>query len=135
MSEKLVQRPDLEKAQHLGLVIGLSCRNLRGFAFMWLNVFSFIGATRNAPGRTLILPGVSSPFSILLVSYWESEKAMMQFVRSPAHLRWMRFIYKHPRSLNLFNETYGRPQSANYINEPRGYAGSLLTPNQPGRPS
>lgn len=133
MSEKLVQRPDLENAQHLTLIVALSCRGPRGFIFMWLNIFSFIWATKKAPGCTEILPGVSSPFSILLVSYWESSRDMMHFVRSPPHLRWMRFIYKHPHSLNLCNETYGRPQSANYINRPRGYAGSLQTNNQQGR--
>jgi len=134
MSETLVQRPDLDNAEHLALVIGLSCRNPLGFVWMWLNIVSFILATRKAPGCTMILPGVSSPFSILLVSYWATQRDMMRFVKSPAHLRWMRFIYKYPRSLNLFNETYSRPQSANYINSPRGYAGSLQSNSQQGRP-
>lgn len=131
MKETLVQRPDLDNAEHLTLIVGLSCRNLRGFLFMWMNVISFIWATKKAPGCTHILPGVISPFSILLVSYWSSPRDMMRFVKAPAHLCWMQFIYKHPRSLNLFNETYGRPQSANYINSPRGYAGSLI--NEQGR--
>lgn len=132
MKETLVQRPDLEKAEHLTLIVGLSCRNLRGFLFMWMNVFSFIWSTKQAVGCTHILPGVISPFSILLVSYWESPRDMMRFVKAPAHLRWMKFIYKYPSSLSLFNETYSRPQSANYINSPRGYAGSLQS-KQEGR--
>jgi hypothetical protein len=130
MSENLVQRVDLEKAEHLTLIVGLSCRNLRGFIFMWLNIFSFIWATKKAAGCTEILPAVMGPFSILLVSYWETPRDMMRFVKSPAHLRWMDYIYKHPRSLNLFNETYGRPQRANHINRPRGYAGSLISTQQ-----
>lgn len=134
MSDKLVQRPDLEQAEHLTLIVGLSCRNILGFMFMWVNIFSFIWATKKASGCTHILPGVISPFSILLVSYWEGPRDMMRFVKSPAHMRWMRFIYKYPRSLNLFNETYSRPQSANFINSPRGYAGSILN-NQQGRRS
>ncbi len=134
MNETLVQRPKLENAEHLTLIVGLSCRSIRGFLFMWINIFSFIWATKKAAGCTHILPGVISPFSILLESYWESPRDMMEFVRSPEHRRWMRFIYKFPRSLNLFNETYGRPQSANYINSPRGYAGSLQSSQQGRRP-
>jgi hypothetical protein len=134
MSERLIEVPDLEKAEHLAIIIGMSCRGPLGFLFMWINIFNFIWATKKAPGCTHILPGIASPFSIFLVSYWESPRDVQRFVRSPAHLRWMRFIYKYPRSLNLFNETYSRPQRANYINRARGYAGSLVN-SQRGRQS
>jgi len=122
MSSTLVQKPNLDQAQHLTLVIGMSCRNLRGFIYMWTHVFSFILATKKAEGCVQVLPGISGPFEILLVSYWENGKVMMQFVGSKTHRKWMSFIYKNPRSMNLFNETYGRPQTANYINKAKGYA-------------
>jgi hypothetical protein len=125
MSAKIVQRPDLTDAKQLTLVIALSCRDLRGFLFMWMNIISFMRETKRAAACSEFLPGISSPFHILLVSYWTNEEGLQAFVRSKAHVRWMKFIYRHPNSLNLFNETYAAPVSANFINSVRGYAKSL----------
>ncbi len=124
MSRGLVQSPDLENSKHLTLIVGLSCRNLRGFIFMWVHIFEFIRSTQKAEGCLHAIPGVISPFSIVLLSYWRQPEDMQAFVRSKAHIEWMQFIGKHPKSLNLFNETYERPIRANYINQPKGYAGA-----------
>lgn len=126
MKPSLVQKPDLENAQYLTLVIGLSCRNLLGFIYMWAHIFSFIMATKRASGCVQVLPGISGPFEIFLISYWENGQDMMKFVGSRPHVRWMLFIYKYPRSLNLFNETYSKPQAANYINRAKGYAACVV---------
>jgi hypothetical protein len=122
MGNHLVRQPDLEGTTSLTLFIGLSCRTPRGFFFMWTRIVSFIMATRTSEGCHLVLAGIGSPFRIQLVSYWRDEEAMTAFVRSRAHVTWMRFIYKHPDSLNLFNETYKKPCRANYINRPGGVA-------------
>ena len=128
MSAKdLVKKPDLSgpKATATTLIIGLSCKNLRGFVYMWTNIFSFILSTKNADGCLQTLNGISSPFKILLVSYWQSPEQITRFVRSKEHVSWMQFIYRHPTSLNLFNETYGAPVRANYINAVAGYAATV----------
>lgn len=124
MSRGLVQTPDLNESKHLTLVIGLSCRNLRGFLFMWIHIIEFIRSTQKAEGCLQVLPGVSGPFSILLISYWRQAEDMQSFVRSKNHIKWMQFIGRYPNSLNLFNETYERPVRANFINQPKGYAGA-----------
>ncbi len=121
-----IERPHLEGQQRLTLIVGMSCRNLRGFVFMWTHIAHFIWATARASGCISILPGVSSPLSLTLVSYWSSSKELYRFVRSPAHLKWMTFLTRHPNSLNLFNETYAAPVSANFVKRARGYAKGLM---------
>ena len=110
------------------LIIGLSCRNPRGFIWMWSQIFSFVLKTKNAPGCVAVLPGLTSPLRILLVSYWENESYMMDFVKSKPHLKWMFYINRHPHDLNLFNETYSSPSAANFINQANGF--SLMSNNQ-----
>ncbi len=127
---KLHTEVRLEGARDLTLIIGLSSRNLFGFIFLWTHIFFFIWKTKRAPGCSQALPGIAGPFEVLLISYWDSEESLKAFVRSKAHIRWMQFIYKHPRSMNLFNETYSAPLRANFINEARGYAKCVETAEQ-----
>ena len=122
MKNKLVQQPPLTDSKALTLIIGLSSRNLLGFFYMWTNIFGFILHTKKAEGCLHTCAGISSPIAIQLISYWDSEDALMKFVKSKAHVSWVRFIYRHPRSLNLFNETYRAPYRANYINKPVGFS-------------
>lgn len=126
---KLHTEVKLEGAQNYALLIGIQARNLRGFIFLWTRLFGFIQSTQKAPGCLSVLPGISGPRGAVLMSYWESEASLKAFVRSPAHVRWMQFIYRHPESLDLFNETYGAPLRANFINQPRGYAEGLIESN------
>ena len=104
------------------MVIGLQCRTVLGFLYMWTHILWFLIAVRRADGCIHSLAGISSPFSILMISYWESEKHLLRFVGHPSHVAWMRFTKKHPRALNLFNETYASPLRANHINAARGFA-------------
>lgn len=122
-----IHRPPLEGQQRLTLIVGISCRNLRGFIFMWTHVAQFILATRRASGCVSILPGLSSPFSMTLISYWSTPLELAQFVKTPAHVKWMKYLARHPESLRLFNETYAAPVSANFVMEARGYAEDLKT--------
>lgn len=124
--KKLHTELDLEGASDYTLIIGISARNLRGLVFLWSHILSFIFSTKKAEGCLAVLPGISGPFQALLVSYWDSEENLKAFVRSRAHVKWMQYIYRHPQSLDLFNETYSAPLRANFINHPRGYAHGAL---------
>ncbi len=113
---------NLEGSPYLHLVIGMSARNPLGFLYLWSSIGAFVWANKRAPGCIQVLPGISSPISVILLSYWESEEALASFVRSKPHRKWMKFFYRFPSSLNLYNETYRSPISAKYHNQPKGYA-------------
>ena len=122
MAKNLVTKPDLTKGKALTVVIGMSCMNWRGFVFMWTHIFEFVWKTMKAEGCIHTHAGISSPLSILLISYWESEDHLTRYVRSNMHTKWMKFIYRFPTSMSLFNETYAAPMRANYINRAGGYS-------------
>ncbi len=122
MNKALKQQPDIKSHVRKTLIIGISSRNLLGFFYMWIHLFSFIRETMNAEGCLEVIPGITSPFQFILISYWDSDQALEKFVRHPEHVKWMRFIYKNPSTLNLFNETYANPERANFINSPKGFA-------------
>ena len=116
-----IYKPVLGPTPVCTMVVGLGARNLRGFFFLWTRIASFVRETKRADGCRGVCPGISSLQRLLLVSYWRNREALQAFVRSPAHVAWMRFIAKHPDSLDLFNETYGQPVALNTINTRGGY--------------
>jgi len=120
-----IYRPKLGSTPVCTMVVGLGARNLRGFFFLWTQIASFVRETRRATGCRGVCPGISSLRRLILVSYWRDREALQAFVRSPAHVAWMRFIAKHPDSLDLFNETYGQPMALNTINTRGGYTAAV----------
>ena len=125
MTNDLVRKPDLTHAEALTVVIGLSCRDWRGFVFMWAHIVEFVWKTMKADGCLHTHAGISSPFTILLISYWETGEHVTRYVRSKPHTTWMKFIYRFPTSMSLFNETYAAPMRANYINRAGGYSATI----------
>ena len=116
-----IYKPNLGSTSVCTMVVGLGARNWRGFFFLWTQIVSFVMDTKRAEGCRGVCPGISSLRKLILVSYWRDRQALLAFVRSPAHLAWMRFIAKHPDSLDLFNETYGPPVALNTINRRGGF--------------
>ena len=116
-----IHQPILGSTPVCTMVVGLGARNLRGFFFLWTRIVAFVRETRRAEGCRGVYPGISSLHRLILVSYWRDRQALQAFVRSPAHGHWMRFIARHPDSLDLFNETYGQPVALNTINRPEGF--------------
>ena len=122
MRKDLVIKPDFSKGTAQTVVVGLSCRNLKGFIFMWTQIIGFILYTKNAEGCLESIPGICSPFKVVLLSYWETPEHVTHFLRSKAHVAWMQFLYANEDSVNLFNEVYGAPLRGTYINQAAGYA-------------
>ena len=120
-----IHKPHLGDTPVCTMVVGLGARNLRGFFFLWTQIVSFVRETRRADGCRGVCPGISSLRKLILVSYWRDRKALQAFVRSPVHVGWMRFIAKHPDSLDLFNETYGQPVALNTINQRAGFTAAV----------
>jgi quinol monooxygenase YgiN len=116
-----IYKPTLGSTPVCAMVVGLGARNLRGFFFLWTQIVSFVRETKRADGCRGVCPGISSLRRLILVSYWRNREALQAFARSPAHVEWMRFIAKHPDSLDLFNETYGQPVALNTINARGGF--------------
>ena len=116
-----IYKPRLGDTPVCVMVVGLAARNLRGFMFLWANILFFVRATRSAPGCRGVCPGISSLRRLILVSYWKDRESLQAFARSPVHVDWMRFIGRHPDSLDLFNETYGQPVALNTINTRGGF--------------
>lgn len=119
-----IHKPKLGSTPVCMMVVGMGARNLRGFLFLWTRIMSFVLETRRADGCRGVYPGISSLRRLILVSYWRNREALQAFARSPAHVAWMRFIAKHPDSLDLFNETYGQPVALNTINARGGFTGA-----------
>lgn len=116
-----IHKPDLGSTPVCMMVVGLGARNLRGFLFLWTQIASFVRETKRAEGCRGVCPGISSLRRLILVSYWRDRAALQAFARCPVHVAWMRFIAKHPDSLDLFNETYGPPVALNTINARGGF--------------
>ena len=116
-----IYKPNLGSTPVCTMVVGLGARNLRGFLFLWTQIASFVRDTRRAAGCHGVCPGISSLRRLILVSYWRDREALQAFARSPVHVAWMRFIAKHPDSLDLFNETYSQPVALNTINARGGF--------------
>ncbi|NCZ96999.1 DUF4188 domain-containing protein [bacterium] len=120
-----IHKPHLGDTPVCTMVVGLAARNLRGFLFLWGQIVSFVRFTRQADGCRGVCPGISSLRRLILVSYWRDREALQAFARSPAHVAWMKFIARHPESLDLFNETYGQPVALNTINTRGGFAAAV----------
>jgi len=126
-----IHKPQFVSTPVCTMVVGLAARNLRGFVFLWSRIASFVLGTRGAPGCRGVYPGISSLRRLILVSYWQDRESLQAFARSPTHVSWMRFIARHPDTLDLFNETYGPPVSLNTINQREGFTAALEKENQP----
>ena len=126
-----IYKPNLGSTPVCTMVVGLGARNLRGFLFLWANIAAFVRHTKRAEGCRGLCPGISSLRRLILVSYWRDREALQAFVRSPAHVAWMRFIAKHPDSLDLFNETYGQPVALNTINTRGGFTAAAEQEERP----
>ena len=126
-----IYKPNLGSTSVCTMVVGLGARNLRGFLFLWANIAAFVRQTKRAEGCRGVCPGISSLRRLILVSYWRDREALQAFVRSPAHVAWMRFIAKHPDSLDLFNETYGPPVDLNTINTRGGFTAATEQEERP----
>ena len=116
-----IYKPQLGVTPVCTMVVGMGARNFRGFLFLWTRIASFVWETRRAEGCRGVYPGISSLRRLILVSYWKDREALQAFARSPAHVAWMKFIARHPDSLDLFNETYGQPVALNTINTRGGF--------------
>ena len=126
-----IYKPNLGSTPVCTMVVGLRARNWRGFFFLWTQIVSFVMDTKRAEGCRGVCPGISSLRRLILVSYWRDREALQAFVRSPAHVAWMRFIAKHPDSLDLFNETYGPPVALNTINTRGGFTAAAEQEERP----
>lgn len=119
-----IYKPKLGSTPVCMMVVGMGARNLRGFIFLWTRILAFVLQTKRADGCRGVYPGISSLRRLILVSYWRDREALQAFARSSVHVAWMRFIAKHPNSLDLFNETYGQPLALNTINARGGFTGA-----------
>ena len=116
-----IYKPNLGSTPVCLMVVGMGARNLLGFLFLWTQIASFVRDTKRADGCRGVCPGMSSLRRLILVSYWRDRESLQAFARSSVHVAWMRFIAKHPDSLDLFNETYGQPLALNTINLRGGF--------------
>ena len=120
-----IHKPALGNTPACMMVVGMAAKNLRGFFFLWAKIVSFVRETRRAEGCRGVYPGISSLRRLILVSYWKNRDALQAYARSPVHVAWMKFIARHPDSLDLFNETYGQPVALNTINTRGGYTAAV----------
>ena len=116
-----------EKPRAIVFVNGMISRDRPGFFWLWKNLFMISGSTKRAQGCLQVKAGICGPQEVVLVSYWESEQALMDFFRSPAHRQMMQFNLRHPDSLCLYNETYHPGKSGKYSHEPQGMAAIYRT--------
>jgi heme-degrading monooxygenase HmoA len=115
-----IQLPEQPNA--IVFVNGMIARDRPGFFWLWRNLNSISQSTGKAPGCIQVKAGICSPKEVIMVSYWESERHLMDFFRGAAHRQMMQFSSRHPDSLCLYNETYRPAKSGKYSHEPQGMA-------------
>ena len=57
-----------------------------------------------------------------MVSYWQHEDDLSNFFKSEPHKKMMKYYFKNPDNLSLYNEKYHPTASGKYANEPHGLA-------------
>jgi heme-degrading monooxygenase HmoA len=115
-----IQLPEYPSA--VVFVNGMIARDRSGFLWLWRNLNSIRQSTAKAPGCIQVKAGICSSKEIMMVSYWESDRHLMDFFRGAAHREMMKFTTRHPSSLCLYNETYHPSKSGKYSHEPQGMA-------------
>jgi heme-degrading monooxygenase HmoA len=103
-------------------VNGMIARDRSGFFWLWRNLNGIRQSTAQAPGCIQVKAGICGSQEIVMVSYWVSDRHLMDFFRSDAHRQMMQFTTRHPDSLCLYNETYRPSKSGKYSHEPQGMA-------------
>ena len=115
-----IQLPEQPSA--VVFVNGVIARDRSGFLWLWRNLNSIRQSTVQAAGCLQVKAGICSPSEIVMASYWESDRHLMDFFRGAAHRQMMQFTTRHPNSLCLYNETYRPAKSGKYSHEPQGMA-------------
>jgi heme-degrading monooxygenase HmoA len=103
-------------------VNGILTRDRSGFFWMWKNLNSIRTDTVKAEGCIQVKAGICSANEVIMVSYWESERHLMDFFRGSAHREMVKYSSKHPNSLCLYNEIYHPSKSGKYSHEAQGMA-------------
>jgi Domain of unknown function (DUF4188) len=103
-------------------VNGMIARDRTGFFWLWRNLTSIRQSTVKAAGCIQVKAGICGSNEIIMVSYWESDRHLMDFFRGEAHRQMIQFTTRHPSSLCLYNETYHPSKSGKYSHEPQGMA-------------
>lgn len=111
-----------ENPDAVAFVNGIIVRDRAGFFWLWRNLGTISSSTAKAPGCLQVKAGVCSPKEVVMVSYWESERHLMDFFRGAVHRQMMKFATRHPNSLCLYNETYSPSKTGKYSHEPQGMA-------------
>lgn len=101
---------------------GIIARDRSGLFWLWRNLFSIYRSTVKAPGCIQAKAGICGRKEVIMVSYWESDRHLMDFFRGAAHRQMVQFTTGHPESLCLYNETYHPSKSGKYSHEPQGMA-------------
>lgn len=115
-----IQLPDRPNA--VVFVNGMIARDRSGWFWLWRNLHSIYQSTVKAPGCIQVKAGLCGLKEVVMVSYWESDRHLMDFFRGTAHRQMMQFTTRHPNSLCLYNETYHPSKSGKYSHEPQGMA-------------
>jgi heme-degrading monooxygenase HmoA len=111
-----------EHPQAIMFVNGVIARDRVGFFWLWRNLNGIRQSTASASGCLQVKAGICGPREIVMVSYWASDRHLMDFFRGSAHRHMMQFVSQHPRSLCLYNETYQPGRTGKYAHEPQGMA-------------
>lgn len=106
---------------------GIKALNVRGWLWLWQGILTANSAkVKNVPGCVEAKLGICSPKEVVIVSYWQNEKSLIEFFHSPLHRQMMKSMMKivaaDPKAIAVFNETYRPLRSGRYLNEPQGLA-------------
>ena len=113
---------DISDSNAVTFINGFKARNIKGFFWLWANMFSIIKSVKKADGCFESIPCIVSPVRVVMISYWVNQEKLTGYFKSSDHKRLMNFFFSNPKSLALFNEKYSPQQSGLYHNEPQGSA-------------
>jgi len=86
---------------------GFKARNIKGFFWLWTNLFSIIKSVKKAHGCFECISCIVSPVRVVMISYRTNLDELTAYFKSSNHKKLMNFFYINPKSLALFTSNYG----------------------------
>ena len=111
-----------ENPQAVCFITGIKGNTFKGKLWMWRNISKMRRTVDASAGCIMTKGGICSSDEAILISWWESEAALMSSMKSAIHRSWVRYYAQNPGALTLYNETYHCDRPGKYSKSPRGMA-------------
>ncbi|MDT0644819.1 hypothetical protein RM553_18405 [Zunongwangia sp. F363] len=75
-----------------------------GVVWLWWHLYGIVKYMKKVEGCQRAIPAISGPGRVVMISYWDDEKYLMQFFSSEKHQKYMSFVFRNPEAVTVCNE-------------------------------